>query len=96
MSTREEVYAAIDGERNYQDETWPEPESSTHLSLGEEILLIREYVERAQREWTGLPGNPPEALAMVRKIAGIAVRCLENHGAPERRFETPRGVFTAG
>lgn len=72
--TRAEVYAAIDSERAYQDSMWPEdaPADPRPLSIGEGILLIEEYHTRALIEI--------DSLQSIRKIAGIAVRCLENHG----------------
>ncbi len=77
---RKDVYKLIDGERNYQDGLGGKP-----LCVGEEILLAAEYLERARKEWTE-DFNSPEmgALAMLRKVAGIAVRAMENHGAPVR------------
>ncbi len=84
MPTREKVYAAINTERYYQDHAWPlgqEPE----FSIGEEILLIEEYARRAREAWTDeKQGAEVETLNTVRKIAGIAVRCMENHGAQQR------------
>jgi hypothetical protein len=77
---RAEVYAAIDGERAYQDTKNPHT-----LSIGEEIALALKYSHNALNEWSN-DFNPPEqeALAMLRKVAGICVRCLEHHGAPKR------------
>lgn len=84
MPTREKVYEAINTERYYQDNVWPrgeEPEFST----GEEILLIEEYVLRAREAWTGeKQGEESETLNAIRKIAGIAVRCMEKHGVQQR------------
>lgn len=74
-ATRAEVYAAIDSERAYQDSTWPEGDPRP-LSTGEGILLIEHYHARALTEL--------KALDPIRKIAGIAVLCLENHGGSTR------------
>jgi hypothetical protein len=85
-NTREAVYAAIDGEREYQDRVWGNGPSldSRPLSIGEDILLIEEYVARARDSWSREARPELGALHMIRKIAGIAVRCMENHGAPLR------------
>ena len=89
---RTEVYAAIDSERDYQMQTWPtsldpgedEPKDNPH-TVGEDILLMEEYIERARKAWTEVyDSSDMEALHMIRKVAGIAVRCMENHGAPKR------------
>lgn len=78
---RTEVYALIDGERDYQDAL-----NGRELMSGEEILLLQEYVERARLAWTvDFNENPDsEYLHMVRKVAGIAVRCMEHNGGAAR------------
>ena len=80
MATRQEVYDAIGGERKYQDGLNPKT-----LSIGEEIALALKYTNSALDEWSN-DFNPPEqeALAMLRKVAAICVRCMEHHGAPRR------------
>ena len=84
MPTRAEVYAAIDTERKYQERMWGEAQGGRRLSIGEQILLIEEYVARARHEWSIDKGPELKALEFVRKIAGIAVNCMESHGAPHR------------
>jgi hypothetical protein len=44
---------------------------------------MKVYVDRAMQLFAGRP-TKETALDCVRKIAGIAVRCMENHGAPPR------------
>lgn len=77
---RQLVFNAIDGERDYQDRTWP---NSNQLEVSGELALMQHYMNRALAVWAKNPGDGP-ALERIRKIAGIAVRCLENHGAPLR------------
>lgn len=88
-ATRSEVYAAIDSERKYQDWLWPNTEyasagESNPLTIGEFILLLEEYTARARFLWS--QENKPEekALHAIRKIVGIGVNCMEQHGAPKR------------
>lgn len=78
-SSRFEAFLVLDGERKYQDGL-----SARSLTIGEEILLLQEYAIRAREEWTGLPGDTEEALNMIRKVGGIALRCMEHHGALPR------------
>ena len=52
-------------------------------SVGDYLTLIRVYSARADEAYSGAPGNEP-SLHMIRKVAGIAVQCLEVHGAPRR------------
>jgi len=80
MTKRQEVYSAIDGERAHQDGLNPKV-----LSIGEEIALALRYTNKALESWSD-DFNPPEqeALATLRKLAAICVRCMEHHGAPKR------------
>jgi hypothetical protein len=87
MVDRSEVYAAIDSERDYQDSLWPQdsrPGAPNPLSIGEFVLMLEEYTARARSEWTAEKAPESRTLGIVRKIAGIAVNCMEQHGAPRR------------
>lgn len=84
-ATRPEVYAAIDTEREYQNRLGPdrrEPREEPH-SVGDYLTMLRVYVDRAFVAWTDNPGTDA-AMNVIRKIAGIAVRAMEEHGAPKR------------
>lgn len=83
---RSEVYAAIDGERDYQDKVWAESSyvDPRPLSIGEDLLLMEEYLAKARLAWTIERRPEIDALNNIRKIAGIATRSMENHGAPKR------------
>jgi len=85
--SRDEVYAAIDGERDYQDNTisnkFGHQRDEVCHPVAAEILMMEDYIARARKAWTDEKGTGP-ALQMVRKVAGLAVRCMENHGAPKR------------
>ena len=88
MSTkRTEVYAAIDTERAYQDARWPQngqPGFPNPLTIGEFVLLLEQYAAEARAEWAREKRPEMRTLNIVRKIAGIAVNCMEQHGAPHR------------
>lgn len=75
---RRMVYAAIQQERVYQEDTWPGART-----LDGEALLFGRYLHAADVAWSDNPGDEM-ALDVIRKLAGIAVRCLENHGCPLR------------
>lgn len=84
---RSEVYAAIDTERAYQDRLWPAPEVGgipNPMTIGEFVLLLEEYAARARKAWAEEKKPEMIALGIVRKVAGIAVNCMEQHGAPHR------------
>ena len=77
---RDNVFRAIEVERNYQDSLINE-----RLPIGEEIALLIKYVHRALDKWTeDMYDVQMDSLIEIRKIAAIAIRCLENHGAPVR------------
>jgi hypothetical protein len=85
---RLEVYQLIDGERAYQNNlsavrNWTEEERNPAQSVGDFITLLNVYVQRAQVAYADNPGNTA-ALNVIRKIAAIAVMCMEEHGAPPR------------
>ncbi len=89
MPTRQNVYDAIDTERTYQDGKWPgwrdDVAGIPLQSVGAEILLAEEYLARARAAWTHERAPEISTLHILRKAAGILVRCLERHGCPQRR-----------
>lgn len=78
---REKVYKLINGERDYQDTKW----TGHKHEVGAYILLLEEYAKRAREQWTD-SNSDVSALDMIRKVAGIAVHCMEEHGAPSRKI----------
>lgn len=89
MTPRDEVYKAIDTERKYQDSVWHRKEGEDDpnpLSIGEFILLLNAYSDQARDQWLKEPKPEINALNTIRKIAGIAVNCMEQHGAPQRKL----------
>jgi hypothetical protein len=86
---REDVYIAIDTERAYQDSLGAdrcafEQGRMRNHSVGDHLVMLNEYVRRALEAWVNNPGDE-QALHVIRKVAGIAVRCMERHGAPMRK-----------
>lgn len=82
------VYAMIDGERDYQNEqiakfNWNEPKR-----VGEFLTILRVYLTKAENAWvTDSDNAKPEerqSLHEIRKLAALAIACLESHGAPPR------------
>lgn len=87
---RTEVYALIDGEREYQDRMWAENAGKVAdapvRTIAEELLMLEDYVARARTAWTNAPRATEVTVTadILRKCAGICVRAMENHGAPPR------------
>ena len=87
-NTRAEVYAVIDGERNYQENLPPtrsvNPKRIREVS--EYLTMLDHYVRHAQDAWTTQVGHEVP-LDDMRKIAALAVRCMEDWGALPREVE---------
>jgi hypothetical protein len=83
MLTRKTVYKIIDGERDYQDNLGSDRTDNSDHSVGDYLTMLDSYLRKAQDGWTDYPGNTM-SLKQIRKIAAIAVRCMEEHGAEPR------------
>lgn len=94
MTTRSEVYAAIDSERDYQQavaaKAHGDPSNDYSKSLENFALYIDDYVRelKTQLSRTWGPDAYDGALATTRKIAALAVAAMEVHGAPPRTSPT--------
>ena len=82
---REDVYKLIDGERDYQDLRWVD---GCHISDAETpvanwVLYIREHLGRASDQIYWL--DESAALEDIRKIAALAVACMEYNDTKARK-----------
>lgn len=81
------VVLSVDSERKYQDEIWPIGTGCSR-SVSEEVLCLEECILAARKSCQeGNSFNPIDKRKMldnVRKVAAVAVRCMENHGSPLR------------
>jgi len=86
LTTRAEVYRAIDTERDYQEFRWSDSTTHHNHSLTEWLVYIRDYTEEAlhilSREAD--PVATEKALPFLRKIAPLGVAGMEQLGAPLR------------
>lgn len=98
MPTRKEVYAVIDGERTYQDSLRTQGRFSEDvLPVPGEIVCIEYYLDKLKAEYANNPGEAPEECQHIfRKIAGMCVRAMENHGAPKRVIPTRKAYRGSG
>jgi hypothetical protein len=93
-ATREEVYQAIDGERDYQQamasNAHGDPTNDRTKSLEEFALYIQDYttelVHQLARTWG--PDAYAKPLDTLRKVAALAVAAMEVWGAPKRTAPT--------
>jgi hypothetical protein len=86
---RKEVYNRIDTERQYQDLRWsPRREKNgtpdEEKPISEWVNYLEWHLSKAKEKIYFLEDK--EALAEVRKVAALAVRCLEIHSCPEREI----------
>lgn len=83
---RGKIFGVITGERMYQDaqQEGGRFEKKVH-TVGEELLLMKRYLDKAIAKYTDNFGDAP-ALHGIRKVAALAVRCMENHGALPREI----------
>lgn len=77
---RQEVYDAINTERNYQCEKWGYLDSVN--SVGDFLAYMKRYLDMAFVEVN--PKAQYKVLELVRKITALGVACMEKHGAPKR------------
>lgn len=84
---RKEVYKCLDIERDYQDLRWGSRREKNNTPDAEKppaewINYIEHHLSKAKEQVYLLEDE--NALAEIRKVAALAVRCLELHGCPER------------
>lgn len=94
---RQEVYALIDGERDYQDATW---NANTTASEGkhspeEWIMYIENYLLEAKQILSrkSVQEGYPQAMAIMRKVGAMAVKAMEQTPTPAREVITPHPFF---
>lgn len=83
--TRQEVYALIDEERNYQDRE----RSNAAECVAEYLTIIQVLLREASADV--YDRRELDALGQVRKIAAVAVRCMEVCGVLAREEAAPDG-----
>lgn len=81
-STRQEVYEAIDSERDYQIGKWKETGDGTIHSPEEWILLIEEYLDEAKHLLARGSNQTTNdnVMDIFRKVTAMGVACMEQQG----------------
>jgi len=82
-STRQQVYSAIDSECKHH-ESLPISDSMQRLldpkaSLGDALIALDSAIHYAKETYVAY--GEENTLHAIRKVAAIAVRCMERHGA---------------
>lgn len=79
MTDRQDVYAAIDRERDHQRRKWGDRPHSVQGWL----LVAQAELDEAKQGWVRT-GDDAEALRELLQVAAVCVACLERHGIAER------------
>lgn len=86
---RQDVYKVIDGERDYQDKKWGNTLSGNRPGNGERSVdEFALYITGYTKDLVDIAshfGDDQQKLDVIRKVAGLCVACMEQHGAPERK-----------
>lgn len=89
-SNREEVYQAIDSERDYQESLVKAnyDDAAPRHSLEEFVLYMDDYMRelKTQLSRTWGPNAYVQPLNTIRKVVALGVAAMEAHGAIERTF----------
>lgn len=81
--TRFQVYEMIDSERFYQDQLGSDRTDGAARTPCDYLAMFDTYLRRAIDGWTENAGSNV-ALENIRKLAGIAVHAMEDHGVQHR------------
>lgn len=84
---REDVYAAISSEREYQDKmvaSDDRPDMVPELGVAGTLLAMEENLRRARQAWYSGSGSHREAMLFVRKICALGVQLGEKLGMEPR------------
>jgi hypothetical protein len=90
MTEREEVYRAIDSEREYQKKRWGSQHGIDSGTNGHSVDEFSLYMLSYSQELATLAATTRgDALKLdfVRKVTALGVACMEQHGAPIRELK---------
>lgn len=83
-ASRSDVFKAVSTERDFQDARWGGPDDRAQ-SVGDHLTLLRAHLAKADLAYATNRGDK-EALAEVRNLAALAVRCMESNGIVHRVY----------
>lgn len=90
--TRDQVYAIVSDERDYQDSLASTSETNGQHSIAEFILYMEDYIAdaRTAASKTWGPMANTVCLDIIRKVTALGVACMEQNGAVDRVWEGSR------
>ncbi len=80
---RKDVYGLIDGERAYQDKLWNGVDHDKEHTVAHWLIFMQEHVVQGMGAVYGL--DTEDALNHVRKVAALAVACMEHNETKPRQ-----------
>lgn len=87
-ATRQEVYAALDSERAYQESRWNASTTTSEgkHSFSEWVAYMDHYLGLAKKELATRARQDayPDVAHIMRKVTAMGVAAMEEHGAPLR------------
>ena len=81
---RDEVYVAIDSERQYQDKRWGIVDDPNYASYEPSQFLIDIEMHLNKAKQANYEIDKSGVMEELRKIAALAVKCGEVHGMSNR------------
>lgn len=94
MNTQQDVFAAIQRERDYQDRKWGTLDQYPH-TVGEWLLILESELQEAKTAWCKGDGSG-DALEEVLQVASVAFACMQQHGVVERPARLMAAVMSRG
>lgn len=86
-TSRADVYAAVDSERDYQDagrgNAKRHDNAKPEMTPGEYILCMEKCLSDAREAWYH-PDGGANCLPFIRKVTALGVSAMELYGAPLR------------
>ena len=81
---RQEVYEAINSERDYQDKKWGVTDDPNYESYEPSQFLIDIEIHLNKAKQANYNVNKNGVMNELRKIGALAVKCGEVHNMPKR------------
>lgn len=92
---REEVYNRINRERDYQDQFWGGTPHDEGHNLGDWLVYMQHYMDRAKIKYTTSFKTNEDTLHELRKVVALGIACFEQTGVPEREGTATVNVINA-
>ncbi len=92
MPTLEEVFAAIQRERDFQTKKWGPLEDRPH-EIASWLLIMEEEMREAKQGWLkvdGRNGVEGSSLEEILQVIAVGCACLQQHGIIERSKPSPK------